>query len=145
MPRGRRHVCREGEGFLLPAPQLLPQSRGSCVSWLTAVSPSKAVAGDGERVTPCSPAFQREAVPQPFRAARLGKIAQLDVCCGVQSARQPRTAMASHHWPPSPRCRVLCLLSQCHVAAEGQALASGASAKAHHPLTREPTFPPTTW
>lgn len=35
----------------------------------------------------------------------------------------------------SPRCRLLPVLSYCHVAVEGQALASGAGAKAHHLLT----------
>lgn len=61
---------------------------------------------------PSSPTSQREAEPQPFVAAWLGKAAQLVACCGVQSARQPCMAVASNCLPPSSRCGELCLFSQ---------------------------------
>lgn len=123
-----------GKVEALSSPHFLPQSHDFCVSWLTLVSP-EAVTGKGELVAPSSCPRWREAVPEAFRAARQGKIAQLGMCCGAQSARQPCMATGSHYQAPSTRCRVLCCLSQCHVTVEGQALCWGAAARAHQLLT----------
>lgn len=114
----------------LSSSQFLPLSHDSCVSWLTPVSP-EAMTGKGELVAPSSCPFWREAVPEPFRVARQGKIAQPGLCCGAQSARQPCMATVSYYQAPSARRRVLCCLSQCYVTVESQALCWGAAARAH--------------
>lgn len=94
LPRG---ISLPGRQRFSAHHQPLPQGCDPSLSWLIPMSLSEAVAGKRALVTFSSRPFQREELSQPFRAARLGRIAQLDVCYGLQSAKQPCTAIASHH------------------------------------------------